>query len=247
MKKIILLVFILTFIACDKDERIDSSLKIQFSHTIDKTEIFSCCSEINPDSLIYTNEAGQAFNILTLKYIISNLKIYDTNNKEHLLKDVHYIDASETENTSITFNDLDIRNYNKLTFTFGLNQIENIDNQYLNESWHNNMFWPNNSITTQPGGYHYMKLEGFFDTISQSYRCHTGPTFGGDYSFELELPIEFDANQNEKHQLTLKMNILNWFKTPNNYVLTSNGIMDNPTAQESLKENGLNNVFSIQE
>ena len=43
------------------------------------------------------------------------------------------------------------------------------------------------------------------------------------------------------------MNILNWFKTPNNYVLTSNGIMDNPTAQESLKENGLNNVFSIQE
>ena len=52
------------------------------------------------------------------------------------------------------------------------------------------MFWPNNSITTQPGGYHYMKLEGFFDTISQSYRCHTGPTFGEDYSFELELPIE---------------------------------------------------------
>ena len=109
MKKIILLVFTLIFIACEKDEKIDSSLKIQFSHTIDDTEIFSCCSEINPDSLIYTNEAGQAFNILTLKYIISNLKIYDTNNNEYLLKDVHYVDASETENTSVTFNDLDIK------------------------------------------------------------------------------------------------------------------------------------------
>ena len=51
----------------------------------------------------------------------------------------------------------------------------------------------------------------------------------------------------KKHQIILKMNILNWFKTPNNYVLTSNGIMDNPTAQENLKENGLNNVFSIKE
>ena len=75
----------------------------------------------------------------------------------------------------------------------------------------------------------------------------SGPTFGGDYSFELELPIEFDANQNEKHQIILNMNMLNWFKTPNNYFLTSNGIMDNPTAQENLKENGLNNVFSIKE
>jgi hypothetical protein len=184
MKKIsILLVSLLIFIGCDKDEKIDSSLKIQFSHTIDGTEIFSCCSEINADSLIYTNEAGQTFNILTLKYIISNIKIYDTNNKEYLLKEVHYVDASETENTSLTFNNLDIKNYNKLLFTFGVNQIANIDNQYLNEDWHNTMFWPNNSITTQPGGYHYMKLEGFFDTISKSYRCHTGPTFGEDYSF----------------------------------------------------------------
>ena len=124
------LVFILIFIVYDKDEKIDSSLKIQFSHTIDDTEIFSCCSEINPDSLIYTNEAGQAFNILTLKYIISNLKIYDTNNKEYLLKDVHYVDATDTENSSVTFNDLDIKNYNKISFTFGLNQIENIDIQY---------------------------------------------------------------------------------------------------------------------
>ena len=114
--KIIFLVFILTFTACDKDERIDSSLKIQFSHTIDDTEIFSCCSEINPDSLIYTNEAGQAFNILTLKYIISNLKIYDTNNNEYLLKDVHYVDASETENTSVTFNDLDIKKYTTIIY-----------------------------------------------------------------------------------------------------------------------------------
>ena len=129
MKKIIFIVSILIFIACEKDEKIDSSLKIQFSHTIDGLEIFSCCSEINPDSLVFTNESGQKFNILTLKYIISNIKIYDTNNKEYLLKNVHYIDASETDNTSISFNNLDIKNYNKLSFTFGIKQIENIDNQ----------------------------------------------------------------------------------------------------------------------
>ena len=152
MKNNILLLFILIFIACDKDEKIDSSLKIQFSHTIDDTEIFSCCSEINPDSLIYTNEAGQPFNILTLKYIVSNLKIYDTNNKEYLLKDVHYVDASDTENSSVTFNDLDIKNYNKLSFTFGLNQIENIDIQYLNENWHNSMFWPKIQLLLNQAG-----------------------------------------------------------------------------------------------
>ena len=39
------------------------------------------------------------------------------------------------------------------------------------------------------GGYHYMKLEITYDTINQFYNCHTGPTMGSDYSFNVELPL----------------------------------------------------------
>ena len=105
------------------------------------------------------------------------------------------------------------------------------------------MFWPNNPMMGS-GGYHYMKLEGTYDTINQFYNCHTGPTMGSDYSFNVELPIDFNTNDTEGIMLNIILNVNNWFENPNNFVLSSNGIMMNMVAQMQLKQNGQADVFS---
>ena len=248
MKNIYIVLFLaLLFCGCEPDEKINTPLTINFSHTIDGERIFSCCTDNKSDSLLpYTNVAGQNYNVETLKYIISNIKIHDSNNQDFLLKDIHFVDASNTEYLSIEFNNINSGSYNKISFTFGLDSINNIDNKYLNEDWHSSMVWPNVSLTNQPGGYHYMKLEGSYDTIIKSYNCHTGPTIGNDYSFHVELPINFNTDMNERFQLSIEMNINNWFEDPNNFTLTSNGIMGNTNAQVMLKENGTAGIFLIQ-
>jgi hypothetical protein len=49
------------------------------------------------------------------------------------------------------------------------------------------MEWP----IMMGGGYHYMKLEGKFDSaaIVKNYQTHTGPTNGNQNYISLDLPI----------------------------------------------------------
>ena len=236
MKKLYLLPLIIFFISCEKNDS-SSNLTIHFNHTDNSS------NSLELDSTSYLNSSSQSYTVNRLWYLISDLKLHNSNGELVDIEDIHFVDVNNRETMGIDYGAIDEGIYNKISFTFGLDSSKNVDNQYINYSWHSDMFWPNNPMMGS-GGYHYMKLEGRYDTTTQFYNCHTGPTMGSDYSFNVELPIDFNTNDTEGIMLNIIMNVNNWFENPNNFVLSSNGIMMNMGAQMQLKQNGQADVFS---
>mgnify|MGYP001238523776 CR=1 FL=1 len=258
-----LVIMIVLFFSCskddDRDEVLTSNMYLSFYHSVGgevlETYPFGCidggdCCDDHAccmGGLNYTNPAGEQYNIETLKYIISNLVLHSNDGTEKLLKEVHFIDVQDPLTLRIDLGELENGNYNKLTFTMGLDSNLNIANRYVNEPWHLAMGWPMN------WGYHYMKLEGAFDTIINGYLTHTGPTDGMDMSFSnesVDLWINVDDNTGDINS-TLMMEINNWYQYPNDISFASygppgnNGIMGNMMMQHKLQENGQADVFSF--
>ena len=211
MNKLYLIPLVIFFISCEKNDS-STNLTIHFNHTNNNS------NSLELDSTSYLNSSSQSYTVNRLWYLISNLKLHRSNGELVDIEDIHFVDISNRETTVIDFGTIDEGMYSKVSFTFGLDSSKNVDNQYVNDSWHSDMFWPNNPMMGS-GGYHYMKLEGTYDTINQFYNCHTGPTMGSDYSFNVELPIDFNTNDTEGIMLNIIMNVNNWFENPNNFVL----------------------------
>ena len=81
--------------------------------------------------------------------------------------------------------------YNRISFTFGLNETVNVDGGLPNTQENVNMEWP------IPGdqGYHYMKFEGRYQVNGmgdqKNFNLHTGAT-GGNQNF-IEVSVPFSA------------------------------------------------------
>mgnify|MGYP005660881825 CR=1 FL=1 len=72
MKKKLILISIIAFLftACDKDKPITTDITINFTHTVDSFDLIT-------NSMIYTNDAGEHYDVQTLKYFISNITLHD--------------------------------------------------------------------------------------------------------------------------------------------------------------------------
>ena len=172
MKKLLLLLTIigLTFTSCKKDDPIATNITVNFTHTVDGSDLIT-------NNMIYTNTAGENYDIQTLKYLISDITLHDENGNSLLLEEVHFIDISDESTSSFTYQDVANNNYTSISFDMGLDVDKNISNKYVNEDFHTTMFWPE----PMGGGYHYMKLEGAYNTDTTKYNTHTGGTMGADY------------------------------------------------------------------
>lgn len=104
------------------------------------------------------------------------------------------------------------------------------------------------------GGYHYMKINGRWideTDVKQPFNLHMGKiSYGNDFidnTFTVTLPLEqFLVSKNTSSDLSLVMNVNNWFSDP--YIFDFNvfggSIMQNREAQEVLQANG-HNVFDV--
>lgn len=226
---------IMTFSSCEKPNQTD--LTINFTHTVD-TE------ELTTNSMIYSNSAGENYDVRTLKYLISDITLHAENGNEIILSDIHFIDISEESSFSFTVEDFPNNNYTSISYKMGLDTIKNTNNLHINESYHSAMAWPE----TNGGGYHYMKLEGAYNNDSTFYNTHTGGTMGGDYSFNnvdnISLTIDDDLGD---VSININMEINNWYNSPNQIDFSSYGmgIMMNMMMQMDIKMNGITDVFSV--
>ena len=136
MKKKLILISIIAFLftACDKDKPITTDITINFTHTVDSFDLIT-------NSMIYTNDAGEHYDVQTLKYFISNITLHDDLGYT-VLKDIHFIDISDESTFSFTYDNLPNNNYYAISYTMGLDTIKNISNAYINEDFHATMFWP---------------------------------------------------------------------------------------------------------
>lgn len=239
MKKILLTLTVigLVFTSCEKDKPIATNITINFTHTVDGSDLIT-------NSMIYTNEAGEDYNVQTLKYLISDITLHAENGSSIQLDEVHFINIFDESTFSFTYNDVPNNNYTSISYRMGFDTTKNISNLYVNENYHTAMAWPD----MMGGGYHYMKLEGDFNDSLSGYGTHTGGTMGMDYSFnnidDISLIVTDDLGNVD---VNINMEINNWYKTPNQIEFSTYGmgIMGNMQMQMDLKQNGMTDVFSI--
>ena len=236
MKKIIFITSLIaiTFSSCDKPTQTD--LTINFTQSVDGTELTT-------NSMIYTNSAGEDYDVKTLKYLISDITLHADDGNTLLLDEVHFIDVSDASTFSFTVEDIPNNNYTSISYTMGLDTIKNINNLYINESYHSAMAWPE----TNGGGYHYMKLEGAYNNDSTFYNTHTGGTMGADYSFNhvenISLTVDNDLGN---VSININMELNNWYNSPQiEFSSYGMGIMMNMMMQMNIQMNGITDVFSV--
>lgn len=244
---ILLILFMLT--SCSEDNNDISQIQItfNFSHNWDGTPV----SNINFNSINYTNAKGDDLSITKLRYLISKITFQKPSGETFILNGYNLVDVTNNMNLSFTpSNTIPNGDYSKVSFTFGFNNDDNYNENYPDL---NSASWSVPGLLG--GGYHYMQLEGKFidNTATETgYTYHairavdnSGPTqVFQDTFFEVNLGA---VSINNNSTFNIEMNIAEWFKNPNTWDLNilNNALMPNFDAQILMFENG-QNVFSLE-
>jgi hypothetical protein len=252
-KKLITLLSIITLLtACnssdDSDEVQEISTTFKFTHNWDGALI----RDYNFGQIQYVTEHGESISFERFRYVISDI-IFTKANGEQIELDVYnLVDLTNEVNMEYTPNiQIPIGNYTNVSFTFGLDNEDNAENYTdLNSASFN-------VPEMMGGGYHYMQFDGKFINSSmeeQGFNYHAiravdnpgaNPTFPQDTFFTVNLGAIDITNNIE---IEVKMNIAEWFKSPNLWDLNiyNQMLMPNSTAQIMMYENG-QNAFSLGE
>lgn len=229
---------LLIMAGCNKDSNEADSVQVNFifNHLIG-TET------VQYDDIKYVNKAGNTYSVETLKYFVSDITLYQEDGTQVIIDAEHYVDARES--TTLTFNpgvNLPLANYNKMSFIFGLSEAKNVAGRYPNPP-ESNMEWPPAMGT----GYHYMKLEGKFDSagVIKNYQAHTGPTMGNQNFVTVVLTQDPFSCNCTTVDIRIDMDINKWWQNPNTLDLNNMSmVMGNQEMQEKLQANG-SDVFSL--
>jgi len=253
MYVISILIISLFFIACG-DKKKTGTLDLQFTHQVNG-------KNLELDKLIYTNAAGNVYQVNEVKYFISNLYLVKTNNEYVKISQnegIHYVDLTYPNSLTWNLTNIEEGDYKGISFVFGLNEADNQSNRFVN-SPEKDFFWS----SVLGGGYHYLQINGkwkdldgnlrnmnFHAGIGQLYKSNVMAidsiyAFIHNY-FRVDLPINFEIENKKTAKLNLVMNIDKWFSTPiiydHNYF--GSGIMQNQQAQSIIQQNG-KSVFAI--
>lgn len=104
----------------------------------------------------YKSAKNEDFKISVFKYYVSNIKLSKTDGASFLIPESYFlIDASKSESTNITLNEVPTGDYTKIEYTIGVDYARNFAGAQTGAlDPVNGMFWTWNS------GYIFVKLEG---------------------------------------------------------------------------------------
>lgn len=188
-----------------------------------------------PNSVIYKTPAGYNYNVTRLDYFLSGISLIKPDSSAVSLKNYIYVDANAPQTNKMTLENIPAGKYIGIRLNIGLDSLHNISfalppvNEYINMQWPEMM----------GGGYHIIRLEGYFTDTSGTYgyAMHIG-TNDCIIPVKLYAPITIAADA--KTQVSLVMNINEWFRNPHIYDFNTDGnyIMGNAGAMRKFSENG---------
>lgn len=240
----------------DSTENPSGKIRITYQHQVDGSDLIM-------DDMIYTNAAGNQFEVNEVMYFISDVTLHRRDGSDILIdewKDIHYIDLEFPETlTWEVFDDIPIGDYDSISFTFGINEEKNQSFMFTDFP-EVNMMWPEHL----GGGYHYMMINGHWlssENLIESFNFHLGigqlyrgeeENFDSIYAFvhnhfEVSLPnSSFSISKDEVREIDIVMNINSWFEGPSDFDFDFWGgaIMTNQEAMRQGCENG-NDAFTI--
>lgn len=223
---LLMLLFSATFYGCRENEtpQEKSTLRIRFSHSVSGDSLVT-------DSMMYTNAAGNPYEVDEIMYFISDLRLYRQDGlvvEPGSWDDIHYTDTRLPETLEwIAGTDIPEGTYDSLTFTFGLSEARNQSFMYVNPP-EVNMAWPE----VLGGGYHYLMLNGWWndpDGMRKSYNFHLGigqiyKNNSGQVSditgfIQNAFTVNpgggpFTISPGKTSVATLTMDVESWFETP---------------------------------
>lgn len=237
-------------IACNNDpEESPGRLTLHVNHYVSG-------NPLQFDQLLYTNAAGNHYEVSEIQWFISDITLVNDDGETLLLDGggfAHYVDTDLPQTWTWELPDrIPAGNYSSIKFTFGLKGEKNVPYSFPNPP-ESDMAWPY-MMGGDQGGYHYMKLNGFWintDNQRTPFNAHLG--VGQEYDnegnvtafiqnwFQTELPQSaFKIMPGETKEITLTMNVESWFETPYVYDLDAFGgmIMKNQEAMQTLRDNG---------
>ncbi len=252
-------VFII-FSSCTKND--DQDNEVKSGKLVFNFEHFANGEELSYDQMIYTNAAGNQYEVSEIQWFISDITLHGKDGSKLLLdpeKFAHYIDTNIPETFTWSISDkIPAGEYQSISMTFGIRGEKNKPYMFTDPP-ESNMLWPMN-LGGDQGGYHYMKLNGFWknkDNQREPFNFHLGVGQERDADnnvigfvqnwFETELPNSaFSIEKNETKSITIRMNVDKWWDQPNIYNHDEHGgkIMQNQNAMRMGVENG-KNVFSL--
>lgn len=253
MSKPVLSAFALiaTFLLVSCDDSNDPQtgrIEFTFHHEVDGEPVIF-------NEMRYANAAGNQYEITEVQWFISDVALVTKNGAEvSLYKDgfAHYIDTNIPETAMWKPSDrLPAGNYPAIKFTFGLKGEKNQPGTFpdLPES---NMIWPY-PMGGDNGGYHYMKLNGFWMNTSEqrmpfNFHLGVGQVYDAEDKvvefvqnwFEVTLPADINIQDDKTTGVHLFMNIESWFDTPVVYDHNNFGgmVMKNQEAMGIIAQNG---------
>jgi hypothetical protein len=265
MKKhliIILLSLVIINFSCKKPQENSPTLEtghisFKFTHVVDG-------QPLQKDSMMYTNAAGNPYEVDQLMYFISDVTLHKSDGTKKVIddwKDINYVDIDIP--STLTWNVYDsipVGTYDSISFTFGISEAKNQSFMFVNPP-ESNMMWPD----VLGGGYHYMMLNGkwqdsinqienfnFHLGIGQLYKSNATNNVDSIYAFvqnyfNVTLPSSsFTITEGATRHIEIVMNIDSWFKTPNvfDFNYWGQNIMQIQPAMQMVKENG-HDVFSV--
>jgi hypothetical protein len=258
----ILLVFglFVIFSSCTKSNQHENEVKS--GKLIFNFEHFADGKELLLDQMKYTNTAGNQYEVTEIQWFISDIILKGKDGSKLLLdhdKFAHYIDTNLPETfTWIISDKIPAGAYQSISMTFGIKGEKNKPFMYTDPP-ESNMLWPMN-LGGDQGGYHYMKLNGFWknkDNQREPFNFHLGVGQKSDADnkitgfiqnwFETELPNSvFSIEDNETKSIIIRMNVDKWWDQPNMYNHDEHGgkIMQNQEAMRMGVDNG-KSVFTI--
>lgn len=260
-KSLVILSVVLVFVfsGCNKNQKKEAKegkLVIRFEHKVNGRPL-------KTDTLLYVNAAGNRYEINEIQWFASDLTISKNDGFSILLDPghfAHYIDTDIPQSMSWNIEiPVPVGHYDAISFTFGIKGEKNKPFMFTDPP-ESNMIWPIN-LGGEQGGYHYMKMNGFWvdeHDVRTPFNFHLGVGQKHDEDgkivgfvqnwFETKLDNSaFNLKNGEKKEITIVMNIENWFQNPHIYNHNFNGgkIMQNQKAMNMGKENGEADVFTL--
>lgn len=235
------LALFLLFSCKEKEEK--GRLSLAFTFSVDE-------NELTTHELIYTNAAGNLYQVDEVKFFISDVVLINTEGKTISIRSnnsVHYVDYDIEETKRWSMSDaLPVGDYSGIRFIFGLSREKNLSYAFPNPP-ESNMAWP----AVLGGGYHYMQINGKWSDngvlspinihsgISKLYSVDSLISYRHNF-FTVEATVPFTIKKDQVTTLTAEMNINNWFVDPHIFDFSEwgPGIMENEEAQRIIQENG---------
>lgn len=248
---LLILAFTLVFVACEKDNDDNISpvtaVNFKFIHKWEETEVSN--SDFN--SIQFTNAYGNELSIERLRYLISKIKLTKNTGEVITIDEYNLVDLEDANSLNFSTNQtVAVGSYSDISFVFGFTNEDNTDGTYADL---NSATW--NVPAMLGGGYHYMQMDGKYinnSNVESGYNYHairavdnpgSNPTFPQDTFFEVSLG---EITLTGATEITIAMNIAQWFKQPNTWDLNEYNqmLMPNSTAQILMYQNG-QNVFNL--